>query len=171
MAAASVARWSDLAGAGRGGAPNILGGQLTAGCLFVAAWSAQRDADNSPDASSGNSLGGLDDPSSAGDKFADPWSASAPGSGSQPGPYFDMEGRSNVTALLGKTAFLYCRVRRLGNKTVRMRMRMALGRNSLWVPRRELESGFETSGGGRRNAAVASSSCRNFENKIRSKVS
>lgn len=39
-------------------------------------------------------------------------------SGSHIGPYFDTTGSKNVTALLGKTAYLNCRVKNLGNKTV-----------------------------------------------------
>lgn len=35
------------------------------------------------------------------------------------GPYFDLLASKNVTALLGKTAYLNCRVKNLGNKTVR----------------------------------------------------
>lgn len=34
------------------------------------------------------------------------------------GPYFDYSASKNVSALLGKTAYLNCRVRNLGNKTV-----------------------------------------------------
>lgn len=34
------------------------------------------------------------------------------------GPYFDKAASNNVTALLGKTAYLNCRVKNLGNKTV-----------------------------------------------------
>lgn len=34
------------------------------------------------------------------------------------GPYFDSSASKNVTALVGKTAYLNCRVRNLGNKTV-----------------------------------------------------
>lgn len=34
------------------------------------------------------------------------------------GPYFDKMASKNVTALLGKTAYLTCRVKNLGNKTV-----------------------------------------------------
>ncbi|CAH2091710.1 unnamed protein product [Euphydryas editha] len=34
------------------------------------------------------------------------------------GPYFDLAASKNVTALLGKTAYLNCRVKNLGNKTV-----------------------------------------------------
>ncbi|EEB15498.1 hypothetical protein Phum_PHUM371240 [Pediculus humanus corporis] len=33
------------------------------------------------------------------------------------GPYFDTSVSKNVTALVGKTAYLNCRVRNLGNKT------------------------------------------------------
>ncbi|KAK3911831.1 ABC transporter C family member 12 [Frankliniella fusca] len=73
-------------------------------------WSAQRDSENSGGGGSadGNALG---EDADKGDKLLDPWAPPTPG------PYFDMDGRSNVTALLGKTAFLNCRVRRLGNKT------------------------------------------------------
>ncbi|XP_026289000.1 zwei Ig domain protein zig-8-like [Frankliniella occidentalis] len=73
-------------------------------------WSAQRDNENAGSGSAdGNALG---EDADKGDKLLDPWAPPTPG------PYFDMDGRSNVTALLGKTAFLNCRVRRLGNKTV-----------------------------------------------------
>lgn len=34
------------------------------------------------------------------------------------GPYFDLTASKNVTALVGNTAYLNCRVRNLGNKTV-----------------------------------------------------
>ncbi|RZF37046.1 hypothetical protein LSTR_LSTR012389 [Laodelphax striatellus] len=34
------------------------------------------------------------------------------------GPYFDTSASKNVTALVGKTAYLNCRVRNLGNRTV-----------------------------------------------------
>lgn len=34
------------------------------------------------------------------------------------GPYFDVGVSKNVTALVGKTAYLNCRVRNLGNRTV-----------------------------------------------------
>lgn len=34
------------------------------------------------------------------------------------GPYFDKAASKNLTALLGKTAYLNCRVKNLGNKTV-----------------------------------------------------
>ena len=33
-------------------------------------------------------------------------------------PYFDLNHSSNVTAVLGKTALLNCRVKNIGNKTV-----------------------------------------------------
>lgn len=36
------------------------------------------------------------------------------------GPYFDANIPNNVTAIVGKSAFLRCKVRNLGNKTVRM---------------------------------------------------
>jgi hypothetical protein len=34
------------------------------------------------------------------------------------GPYFDISASKNVTALVGSTAYLNCRVKNLGNKTV-----------------------------------------------------
>lgn len=34
------------------------------------------------------------------------------------GPYFDTSASSNVTALVGKTAYLKCRVKNLANRTV-----------------------------------------------------
>ena len=37
---------------------------------------------------------------------------------SRTGPYFDLAASKNVIALLGKTAYLNCRVKNLGNKTV-----------------------------------------------------
>ncbi|XP_046677775.1 lachesin-like isoform X2 [Homalodisca vitripennis] len=39
-------------------------------------------------------------------------------SGARPGPYFDKAASKNVTALLGKTAYLNCKVKNLGNKSV-----------------------------------------------------
>ncbi|KAJ8876086.1 hypothetical protein PR048_023995 [Dryococelus australis] len=39
-------------------------------------------------------------------------------SASRAGPYFDKVASKNVTALLGKTAYLNCRVKNLGNKTM-----------------------------------------------------
>nr|KAF7434190.1 hypothetical protein H0235_002381 [Vespula pensylvanica] len=36
---------------------------------------------------------------------------------SRSGPYFDKSASKNVTALLGKTTYLNCRVKNLGNKT------------------------------------------------------
>lgn len=38
-------------------------------------------------------------------------------------PYFDTNAPNNVTALVGKSAYLSCRVRNLGNKTVSKRKR------------------------------------------------
>lgn len=37
------------------------------------------------------------------------------------GPYFDANIPQNVTAIVGKSAFLRCKVRNLANKTVRLR--------------------------------------------------
>ncbi|KAF4532660.1 hypothetical protein B566_EDAN002895 [Ephemera danica] len=39
------------------------------------------------------------------------------GSGARQVPHFDKPASKNVTALLGKTAYLNCRVKNLGNKT------------------------------------------------------
>ena len=44
--------------------------------------------------------------------------ADAPRPTPRTGPYFDLAASKNVTALLGKTAYLNCRVKNLGNKTV-----------------------------------------------------
>lgn len=44
--------------------------------------------------------------------------ASASGDEIRTGPYVDMSASKNVTALLGKTVYLNCRVKNLGNKTV-----------------------------------------------------
>jgi hypothetical protein len=41
---------------------------------------------------------------------------------SKPEPTFDFTQNTNVTALIGKTAYLTCRVRNLGDKTVRAPM-------------------------------------------------
>jgi hypothetical protein len=38
--------------------------------------------------------------------------------GARQAPHFDKLASKNVTALLGKTAYLICRVKNLGNKTV-----------------------------------------------------
>ncbi|CAK1551595.1 unnamed protein product [Leptosia nina] len=38
------------------------------------------------------------------------------------GPHFDLAASKNVTALLGKTAYLNCRVKNLGNKTLNMQV-------------------------------------------------
>ncbi|XP_047989131.1 uncharacterized protein LOC125228563 isoform X1 [Leguminivora glycinivorella] len=38
------------------------------------------------------------------------------------GPYFDQVASKNVTALLGKTAYLNCRVKNIGNKTLNMQV-------------------------------------------------
>ena len=35
------------------------------------------------------------------------------------GPHFDFSGSKNITALVGKTAYMSCRVKSIGNKTVR----------------------------------------------------
>ncbi|XP_063232204.1 hemicentin-1-like isoform X2 [Bacillus rossius redtenbacheri] len=81
---------------GRGMEVLGLSSRCLLGCLLIfvvePALSAQKDA-----SASGNSL-----------DFA----------GSRGGPYFDKLASRNVTALLGKTAYLNCRVKNLGNKTV-----------------------------------------------------
>ncbi|CAL7945057.1 unnamed protein product [Xylocopa violacea] len=42
--------------------------------------------------------------------------------GSQSGPYFDVSNSKNVTTILGKTAYLNCRVKNLGNKTMTLQV-------------------------------------------------
>ena len=61
-------------------------------CLFLAVLAAQKDSTSG----SGNALDAA----------------------ARTGPYFDKVASKNVTALLGKTAYLNCRVKNLGNKTV-----------------------------------------------------
>lgn len=46
------------------------------------------------------------------------------------GPYIDKGASKNVTALLGKTAYLNCRVKNLGNKTVRAVAEVNIGPRS-----------------------------------------
>ncbi|KAG7204702.1 hypothetical protein KM043_005116 [Ampulex compressa] len=66
------------------------------------------------------------------------------------GPYFDKSASKNVTALLGKTTYLNCRVKNLGNKTgnptyintrskrwARLEATAARDRGPLWNPRDE----------------------------------
>lgn len=43
-----------------------------------------------------------------------------PGAASRGQPYFDAVAPRNVTALVGKSAYLTCKVKNLGNKTVRI---------------------------------------------------
>ncbi|XP_076179287.1 zwei Ig domain protein zig-8 isoform X2 [Ptiloglossa arizonensis] len=43
-------------------------------------------------------------------------------SSTRTGPYFDVSASKNVTALLGKTTFLNCRVKNLGNKTMTLQV-------------------------------------------------
>ncbi|XP_045492212.1 lachesin-like isoform X3 [Colias croceus] len=50
------------------------------------------------------------------------------------GPYFDLAASKNVTALLGKTAYLNCRVKNLGNKTVLFQLNMQVS----WVRHRDI---------------------------------
>lgn len=40
------------------------------------------------------------------------------GSALDRGPFFDISASKNVTALVGKTSYLNCRIKNLGNKTV-----------------------------------------------------
>lgn len=42
------------------------------------------------------------------------------GAGPRGQPYFDAVAPRNVTALVGKSAYLTCKVKNLGNKTVRL---------------------------------------------------
>ncbi|XP_076625019.1 zwei Ig domain protein zig-8 isoform X2 [Colletes latitarsis] len=44
------------------------------------------------------------------------------GSSPRTGPYFDVSASKNVTALLGKTTYLNCRVKNLGNKTMSLQV-------------------------------------------------
>lgn len=59
-------------------------------------------------------------PTSKSSTVSDVGSGAGGGSGDEPrtGPYVDKAVSKNVTALLGKTAYLNCRVKNLGNKTV-----------------------------------------------------
>uniref|UniRef100_A0A1B6M637 Ig-like domain-containing protein n=1 Tax=Graphocephala atropunctata TaxID=36148 RepID=A0A1B6M637_9HEMI len=47
-----------------------------------------------------------------------PQTANSLETGARPGPYFDKAASKNITALLGKTAYLNCKVKNLGNKSV-----------------------------------------------------
>lgn len=59
-------------------------------------------------------------PTSKSSTVSDLGTGAGGGSGDEPrtGPYVDKAVSKNVTALLGKTAYLNCRVKNLGNKTV-----------------------------------------------------
>lgn len=50
--------------------------------------------------------------------FSENESSNAMQSALNRGPYFDVSASRNVTALVGTTTYLNCRVRNLGNKTV-----------------------------------------------------
>jgi len=79
--------------------------------------------------------GGIEDPNDAYNSFTDASTldgSSDSNSGSSSNtdiltsvrwgdPYFDPMTPKNVTALVGKSAYLSCRVRNLGNKTVRIK--------------------------------------------------
>ncbi|KAL1117852.1 hypothetical protein AAG570_004167 [Ranatra chinensis] len=56
----------------------------------------------------------------------------------QQGPHFDKAASKNVTALLGKTAYLNCKVKNLGNKTVSQSITnsRATSRSRTWVIQR-----------------------------------
>lgn len=58
-------------------------------------------------------------------------------------PTFDYSQNTNVTALVGKTAYLTCRVRNLGDKTVRL-VRSALPRGPLGWSSVSVNNPFET---------------------------
>lgn len=51
-------------------------------------------------------------------KNSDTYNQNALEEATRSGPYFDKSASKNVTALLGKTTYLNCRVKNLGNKTV-----------------------------------------------------
>jgi len=53
-----------------------------------------------------------------GSKNSDTYNQNALEETTRSGPYFDKSASKNVTALLGKTTYLNCRVKNLGNKTV-----------------------------------------------------
>lgn len=77
--------------------------------------SAQRELGKTPANSSATSAPAADN------AIAGPRAGAAPDAPRptpRTGPYFDLVGSKNVTALLGKTAYLNCRVKNLGNKTV-----------------------------------------------------
>lgn len=67
---------------------------------FFPATCAVQSGGNGGGGSAGNSLGESDPPNA------------------HRGPYFDTNASKNITALLGKTAYLNCRVKNLSNKTV-----------------------------------------------------
>ena len=69
-------------------------------------------------------------------------------------PYFDLNHSGNVTAVLGKTALLNCRVKNIGNKTVRREWRRAI---RICVGRK-----FSSDWGDMCNLAFIASSILNF---------
>ncbi|XP_047003926.1 zwei Ig domain protein zig-8-like [Schistocerca americana] len=85
----------------------VVGCATVAGIVWlVFAGPAARPADGSQSAGGGSGGGGGSN------------QLGVVAAGGPSGPYFDLSGSRNVTALLGKTAYLNCRVKNLGNKTV-----------------------------------------------------
>lgn len=62
-------------------------------------------------------------------------------SSTQYGPYFDMSNSKNVTTILGKTTYLNCRVKNLGNKTVSERLNTTRDIYIAWI---RVSSNLET---------------------------
>lgn len=58
------------------------------------------------------------DEQSRGSQASSAAAVAAAAAGSPTGPFFDKMASKNVTALLGKTTYLNCRIKNLGNKTV-----------------------------------------------------
>ncbi|XP_018314457.1 uncharacterized protein [Mycetomoellerius zeteki] len=55
-------------------------------------------------------------------KNSDTYNQNALEEATRSGPYFDKSASKNVTALLGKTTYLNCRVKNLGNKTMTLQV-------------------------------------------------
>ncbi|XP_018375903.1 PREDICTED: tyrosine-protein phosphatase Lar-like isoform X4 [Trachymyrmex cornetzi] len=61
-------------------------------------------------------------PYSGSGKNSDTYNQNALEEATRSGPYFDKSASKNVTALLGKTTYLNCRVKNLGNKTMTLQV-------------------------------------------------
>ncbi|XP_058169516.1 hemicentin-2-like [Anopheles ziemanni] len=71
---------------------------------------------STPSSSSSSSIASGSTPGSG--RFLPAETTAPPTEQARVGPYFDVAASKNVTALLGKTAYLNCRVKNLGNKTM-----------------------------------------------------